>query len=380
MGHAALCPASTVQKATTDRHRAAGLAALLSSMTPDEQRQAIAQEPRFQSRAVAEALIDRSLGTEGPLHPDRRLLFGRLALSVTRTLTAIEEPEALAHLTARAQGSLGDAHRLRGDLNRARGRVRRARAALAPAPDGRTEAWLGTLDAEVSKDLGLYPEAIQQLERAESLALHADAEDLAAEARWRRAVVHGLAGHHLVAAEALAEAEARIDRAEHPRSFLLARHHRIWHLDTAGQTEEAGELFDASAGLYRSFQEEVWFPMHRTWLEARLCHRSGLLDEAQALYGEIWTVAFTGGEPRDLVLISLDLSKTYIPQGRHLPAWQLTTRLIPLLQSWGVHRRILHAWALLRHGFGTQTATVGLVEEIQSFMTRGWRNPEMPFR
>lgn len=362
-----------------ERLVAPGLVALLVQEPFEEQRRKIIADARFQTWGLAERLIDDSMAATWATHPDQTLDLARAAVVVTEHLPTCYGRRRIHDLAAQAWGCLGNAHRVRGEFEPALEAFDRAHEYLEEGVgDLSTEARLVSLRASLLIDQGYFEQAAELLDGAIALCREVGANELAS-VTVKKALALGWSGLQRPAVNLFREVESSLDRQTEPRLFLSARHNRIWFTNDLGETEEAMLLFDASRQLYDEFPDS-WVRLRRSWLEARIAHRLGRSEEAEAILSGLWTTAFTRGLKLEVALISLDLSAVYVERGKFALAWQLASRLIPLFQSWGVHRRVVEAWALLRHTFGAQTASVELVERISSYVTRGWRNPEIPFQ
>jgi tetratricopeptide (TPR) repeat protein len=362
-----------------ERLVAPGLVALLVQEPFEEQRRRIAAEARFQTWGLCERLMDESMAATWATHPDQMLDLARASVTVSEHLPERYGRGRIHDLAAQAWGCLGNAHRIRAEFDQALEAFDRAHAHLEEGVgDLTTDVRLVSLRASLLIDQGYFEQAAELLDGAIALCREMSAAELTT-VMVQKALALGYAGDSRPAIDLLLNVETILDRETAPRLFLSARHSRIWCLNDLGQTEEAMLLFDASRQLYEEFPD-AWVRLRRSWLEARIAHRLGRSEEAEAILSALWTTAFTRGLELEVALISLDLSAVYVERGKFALAWQLASRMIPLFESWGVHRRVVEAWALLRHTFGAQTASVELVERISSYVARGWRNPEIPFQ
>lgn len=365
-----------------ERIAAPGLVALLTeNETIERQRMRIATDARFQTWGLAERLIEESTASTWSTHPDQTLTLALAAVAVTRHLSVERYGQHRVHdLAAQAYGCLANAHRIRAEFDQARDCFEVAHDHLEEGlGDPLTEAKLISLRASLLTDQGYFEAAAGLLDEAAQLYRALGERHLEARMLVKKAIALGNGGAVREAVDLLSVAEGRIDLRREPRLFLCARHNRIWFLNELGASEQALMLLDASRSVYDEFPDS-WVRLRRRWVEARIARGLGHTDEAEAVLSRLWTTAFTRGLELDVALISLDLSAIYVEQGKFAHAWQLASRLLPLFQSWGVHRRALEAWALLRQTFGAQTASVELVQRIAAYVTRGWRNPEIPFQ
>jgi tetratricopeptide (TPR) repeat protein len=345
-----------------------------------EQEFLVRHDPGFRSWALVEVLLEESQQAVWSSFPERSVELAQSAALVADHLADDRFGAcALNDLKARVHAHLGNALRIRADFLGAARAFERAKFLLERGSgDPLESAWLIGLEASLLTDRGHLDEAIDLLRKALPTYDAIGESRMRARVEIQIVIALLLLGTRAEEALALAErAERSINRQADPRLFFSARHSRIAALCDAGQTREALLLLEDSRDLCRQFPDP-WSQLRLRWLEARIAAGLGRTQEAEAMLGRLWTVAFERGLRFEVALISLDLAAIYIQLGRYLEAGQLAGRLISLFESWGVHRRAIQAWVILEHALIAETATVELVSQIAAYVRRGWRNPEIP--
>jgi hypothetical protein len=312
--------------------------------------------------------------------PKQAVDYAQLAVAVAESLDPERfTPQLLEDLCARAWGELGNAMRTDADFAGSSRAFEEARARLARGTgDPYEEARLISLEASLELDLGQWEKAASTLDRPLALYRSQDNRDLLARTLVQKAGPVGYLEPQ-AALPLLREAEELIDRTENPRMFLCARHNRIYFLNDAGDSEGALLLLQESRSLYRQFPDE-WSRLRVRWLEARIAQGLGHLDEAEAAMSLLWSQVFERRLRLELALLTLDLTAVYLEQGEMKKAWRTAGRLVPLFQAWGVHRHAVAAWLMLQRAFAAETATAGLIRQLERYLRRCWKNPEVEFQ
>jgi tetratricopeptide (TPR) repeat protein len=362
-----------------ERVMAPGLLADLEDLPQEGQERRIAAEPRFRSWGLCELLIEESRGQVFAGRPGRAVELARLAVAISERLDRSRYGrELVADLQARVWAELGNCQRNDSDFAAARESFREARARLGQGSGDRAiEARIICLEASLLVDLGSWEEALAGFDRALALYRGWGSEALVARTLVQKAIPLGYLDPPAAIA-LLAAAEREIRRSENPRLFLCARHTRILLLADGGKSDAALLLLEESRPLYRQFHDD-WNQLRLRWLEARIALGLGHLDEAESAFSQLWSFVFERRLRLELALVTLDLTAVYLAKGEMQKAWRTAGRLVPLFQSWGVHRHAMAAWLLLQRAFAAETATAGLIQEVARYLQRSWKNPELAF-
>lgn len=362
-----------------ERIVAPGLVAVLEEMTEERQRQAIEDERRFQTWGLCERLMQESRDRGFAGAPAQAERLARLALEVAAALDPGRYGAPLVEdLKARAWSELANAQRAAGDFAEARRSFEQSHRRLTGGSgDPYERARVTCLESSLLLELGCWEEAAAILDGPLALYRSRGDHDMLARALVQRAIPTGYLDP-AAALEPLVEAERLTDRTGAPRLFLCARHNRILYTDDTGASEQALMLLQESRGLYRQFPDQ-WTQLRLRWVEARLAFSLGHLEEAEAALSLLWSSVFERRLRLDLALITLDLTAVYVAQGKMEKAWRTAGRLVPLFQAWGVHRHAMAAWLLLQRSFAAETATAGLIRDLERYLRRSWRNPDLAF-
>jgi hypothetical protein len=363
-----------------ERIIAPGLVAGLEERPRSRQLETIEEDSRYHSWGLCERLMQESRDRIFAGSPKQAVDYAQLAVAVAESLDPERfTPQLLEDLCARAWGELGNAMRTDADFAGSSRAFEEARARLARGTgDPYEEARLISLEASLELDLGQWEKAASTLDRPLALYRSQDNRDLLARTLVQKAGPVGYLEPQ-AALPLLREAEELIDRTENPRMFLCARHNRIYFLNDAGDSEGALLLLQESRSLYRQFPDE-WSRLRVRWLEARIAQGLGHLDEAEAAMSLLWSQVFERRLRLELALLTLDLTAVYLEQGEMKKAWRTAGRLVPLFQAWGVHRHAVAAWLMLQRAFAAETATAGLIRQLERYLRRCWKNPEVEFQ
>jgi len=363
-----------------ERIVAPGLFALLEDLPLEEQERRIRSQERFQTWGFCVQLIEESRSRIHAEEPERAIALARLAVAVASALDpSRNRPELTADLRAGAWAELGNAQRNDADFAAANSSFAEARSHLARGSgDLAIEARILCVEGSQLLDLGRWEEALEGFNQALAIYRACNNEDLVARTLVQKAMPLGCL-EPMAAVGLLAEAEALVARAENPRLFLCARHLRILFLNDAGKSDAALLLLEESRPLYRQFPDD-WMQLRLRWVEARIAFGLGHLDEAESALSLLWSFVFERRLRLELALVTLDLTDVYLAKGDMQKAWRTAGRLVPLFQSWGVHRHAMAAWLLLQRAFAAETANAALVRDIGRYLQRSWKNPELPFQ
>jgi tetratricopeptide (TPR) repeat protein len=203
--------------------------------------QAAAAEPRFQTWAVAEHLLELAAGAA--TDPARAVPLAELATAITRRLSPAEHPPSLLQdVHAEALVRLGEARRLAGDLRQAAESLR-----LADETAG-TEAWSARGEfcrvlARLRQDQGRTDEALALFTRAADLL-----EDLGRPGQAVEALAEAgsldLSLWRIEEAAAAFDAAVALCSAVAGPDAIRALEAAAWSLERQGRTAAARQLLD----------------------------------------------------------------------------------------------------------------------------------------
>lgn len=316
---------------------------------PLRRRLMVENSRRFQSLEVVQQLLERSRSL---WHEDPRegLGFAELALVALDRLDPGEyHPRLLEDFRGAAWALIGNGQRILSDLQPAEQSMKRAARHLENGTGDMLEAAeLLNLLSTLRKDQQRLEEALELSERAAHLFLQLGERDRAAGALSRKVCIliwSGQPGEARVTGEALMGEFA-------PEELSLVVYTSIRQNTALAMIEEGWTL--PALRILREVRREN--PVHEigrlatlrlTWSEARLLHRMGALDHAEALYHELRDAFQAERLAVDVAMLSLDLARVYDSQHRRRRARRAARQAVPCLAANGLHdlerqgRRIL---------------------------------------
>jgi tetratricopeptide (TPR) repeat protein len=358
----------------------------------DERLQGLAQWSRLQihppaqrllvvrndSRCHTWGLMERLLGagTELGRHdPAAAVDVALLAVEVSRHLDVDRYGrEQVADMRAGALVALGNTRRLASDFSGAQKAFRHAHNWLRRGTgDPQEEGRLRTMEASLLRDLGRFEEAAASLETA--IQIYREVGDHYLEGRTLIKLADSVGyldaerGVEL-SRSALALPEIRKD----PYLELCARHNLIWFMNDTGRPREAQVLLNLTRPLYRRFRDD-WTKLRQAWLEARIAHQLGELEEAENLLIQLTERVVPKNLQHEATLLSIDLMEVYASRGKTAEGLTLARAFYEQLQSWGMHREGLAVWILAMKGLVEQSSRSLAFRELSGYYRRWWWKP-----
>lgn len=331
------------------------------------------------SWGLAEALVERSRAAIFDAQPTLAVHYAKLATRVAERVDSGAYGLALIRdLQAQTLGALGNAYRIAGAFDQAAATLAEVdQRLLEGTGDPLESATLLSLLASLQTDLGDYELAHDLLDEAISVYRDLDDSRLLGRTLLQQGVVLVYLDPERSFAT-LSEAVRHLDPKSEPRLFMMARHTQICALEASGRALEAEHLLETSRSLYREVGGD-WINLRLAWVEAKICCSSGRLDEADAGLEVILTEVLDRKLHLEAALAAIDLAVCRIQQGRSREAAELAGSMARMFEAWGVHRRALEAWSVVQHALATETATVTLLRDVAGYLTRAWKNPDIPF-
>ncbi len=347
---------------------------------PQRERQVLARNSgRFQTLAVCELLIDQSF-EEGFRDNARSVELAELGLLIAGLLD--EERygfSVVRDLEARAWAFLGNARRIAFDLAGAEEALANAeRVAEEGSADPLEEARILDLRASLLSDQGRFEQAAELLDAVIDIY-----EDLREPHRKGRAMVSkgvflGYAGWPEEAIRQIRRGLGLLDWEREPRLVLMARHNLAWFLNDCGRSEEAFHQLERFRHTYQEF-DDAWTGLRLAWLAGRIAASLGRLDEAERILRDVKLRFLEDGHGYDASLVTLDLAKLYLKEGRNAEVRVLAGEMLTVFLSHDVHRQALAALSVFQRAAEHDTATPHLVQEIADYLRRARRNPRLRF-
>lgn len=335
--------------------------------------------PRFQTFAVCDLLIDKTLEA-GFRNPMRSLQLARLGVVAADRLDArVYGRPVVQDLRARAWAHLGNARRIGSDFAGAeRALAFAAELAETGSGDPLEEARVLDFEASLLSDLGRHGEAIGRIDQV--IEIYDEVHDLHRKGRalLSKGFFLGCAGEPEPAIDLITRGLARVRWNEEPRLVLAARYNLIGFLIDCGRCEQARLQIGRLAEAYRR-SPDPWTEPRLAWLEGRLAAGLGDFAEAETtLRRARWLFLVTERE-YDAVLATLDLAAVFIRLGRIAEVRQLTEEMLPLLLRQDLYRPAITALLAFQRAADRGTLTPRWIQEIASYLLRARRNPRLAF-
>jgi len=343
-------------------------------------RELVWEDSRFQSWGFFELLVDKArwVVLEDPRKAEEMI---RLSLDVTEHLDPERYgPGSVESAKARTWASLGNALRILADFRQAEQAFRQADSyLLAGWLDPLDEALLLEYKASLRRAQRHFDEALQMLDSAISLYREVNEPQGQGRALMGKGLVLRYADDPAAASACFRESLFLLDGSEEPRLLALSQVNLIGCLVDSGRSEEAAALIPESIKLIEEVGKRCDL-LHLQWMEGLAAMNLGQNDKAERIFIEL-IGAFTEDRlPYNVALVALDLSGVYARQGRTADVKHLASRMLPIFRSCEVHREALAALIVFQKAAEMEQLSVGLVDEVTTFLQRVRRNPDLRFR
>ena len=171
---------------------------------------------------------------------------------------------------------------------------------------------------------------------------------------------------------------ALVDWEREPRLVLAARHNLAWFLNDCGRSEDARQQIARFRHIYHELPDS-WGELQLAWLNGRIAARQGRVREAEDTLIEVRQQLLDEGHGYDASLVTLDIAKLYLQQGRSAEVRELAAGMLDVFLSQDVHRQAAAALAVFQQAAELDSATPVLLEEITAYLQRARRNPRLRF-
>lgn len=350
----------------------------IEGMPAAERLDTVKADPRFHRFTVFQAVLEASR-REAQREPRAAMEMAHLALA----LAELVDPEILPGHPLRfdwrgeALLALAHAKRTAGDFPGARSALDLAEDSLLQGTEDQTElAMLHVQRARLSTDLGDFEKAVGQLDEATALFRRAGNRIALGKVLLHQAVIL----RQIEPARAITLAEEGsllIDRGSEPRAELSSIYTRAYSHNELGNSDEAERLLESSRFLLARFGD----PATRTsleWLAARIRARQGRTAEAERRLREVRDRYLAADFRLEAVLSTVELIELVASQGRTGEALDLAREVLPVLQSWRLHRDVIALVTLLAEHLQRKTAEAGLYKEVADRLRRSWHLNGVP--
>lgn len=364
----------------SERRQAADLFERLELLAPPLRIEAARSDPAFATWGLCERLTEASHGTlqEDPLRAEE---LARLAVAVAEALEAGRYgPSAVEAARARAWIHLANALRVRSDFQASEQAFRRAE-------EHRLRSWLDPLDEALLLELKAplrraqrrFDEALDLIDGALAIYREVNEPRLQGRALTIKGLTLQYRGELAAAVACFRDSLCLLDSDESPRLVLAAQANLLGCLVDEGRAAEAEVLLPQARALAHRFGKRTDRQRVR-WIAARAAASLGRLKEAEPALLEI-REAFVGqGLAYDAALATLDLAAIRAVEGRAAEVEGLIAEMYPIFQALEVHREALAALLVLRQASAQEQLTLGLVEEVASFLRQVQGDPSLRFR
>lgn len=229
------------------------------------------------------------------------------------------------------------------------------------------------LQGSLRKDQRRLEEAERLLKRAALLFGLRRASDDSARALLKLADVSWLRGDPAGAVETLRSALGRLGPTSDPTLYITGSYNLAFYLKEEGQYEQAIDLLERNADLFRQVQEP-WLQLRLLWLQADIAAGRGDLAAAERDYLATRDGFISQGIGYDAAMVSLDLAVLYLRQGRTAEVRRLAEEMLPLFEAQDVHREALAALSLFLEAARRDQLTVETALEAAASLRQARRN------
>jgi hypothetical protein len=403
---------------TTERDAAPGLLAELLAHPPARRAAVIEQERRFCNLSVCDLLVEKIFDAAAragfgmpPPPPD----LAELALLASERLDSGYYGTAMVNdMRSRAWAALASARRAAGDWHAAEQALALAESlAEDGSADPLEEARLLELRAALLSDQGWFEEAVHLIDAV--VDIYDDVKDAhrLGRALIKKGLYLGHSSQPQQGVELIPQGLALLDRNQEPELALHARHHLAWFLNDCGdwrraqaQLAEFRRLQDPGADLAGgagpaadsagsasgndgfadsgapALPVDTHTALRLDWLEARIAHRSGHLDEAEWRLRRVRQAFVERAAGLDAAMVILDLAGLYLDQVKPAKVRRLADELLPIFLSRDLHREAAAALVVFQQAVAGDRVTPSLLRQIAAYLRRGRREsaPELPAR
>ena len=350
----------------------------LLPLDPEERLARLHADPRFVSWGLCELLIRRSCQT-APEHPSEAFHLADLAVHMADRISeaGLFEERWVYQLRSLAWAALGNALRVQGDLTGSERSFDMADSWWEGGTEGTEDALgyepvLWDLKASLRIAQRRFPEALRLLADAVERFLNGEYPDphLAGRSLISKALLLIEKGDTEPAIQALKKANGLIDPEREPRLLLCVHHNLVHTLSSAvGRFQEAAALLPKLkelAATHGSTKDRL----RLEWVEGRVAAGLGDHERARALLTKIRQKFLDESNAFDAALASLDLSISYLAEGKTTKVRELADEMVIVFRDLEVAREPLAAVLLFQEAARQETATAELAREVAASLTR----------
>ncbi len=360
------------------RQRAARLRARLFEHPPEARLALVREVSEFHDWALSVVLSDESAAAAPDSAAEPRAL-ATLAVEVARSVPGT--PEWRSRVEGRAAAHLANALRVGGQIRRADEEFARAlelwEVGAASDPAGLLDpVRMLDLEASLRKDQRRLGEALALLDRA--LAARP-----APEVEGRLLIKKGCALEKLERYEEAIAVFLRAAPLVEASGDLRLRF--AWRFNVAVNLCHLGRHAEAEGrlGEIRALANRMGKRLdlaRLTWLEGRISHGLGRLDEALAAFERVREELAELRIAYDTALVTMDLAALLAERGRTAEVKRLAEQAAWIFEDQGVDQEARRALDAFRHAARRERLTVDLARRIGRFLRRAQGDASLRFR
>ncbi len=284
-------------------------------------------------------------------------------------------------ILALAVAFMANASRVSGNPRRAEEHFSHARYLVTE--HGVTEAAIlariDDLEGSLRKDQRLLTRAEELFTRAVMLYQLADSRVDMARVLLNLGATHNLQGNPERAVEVARAALAELSPEREPRLYVSGRYNLALFLVDSGEPEQAAEVLDADADLYKRYPES-WLQLRLTGLRGKIAQARGDFAAAETAFLQMRDGFLQEGLGYDAAIVSMDLALLYLRQGRTAELKTLAREMLPIFRSQDVHREAVAALVLFQEAVREEQITAAFVREIAAYLDAARTDPTLRFR
>lgn len=368
---------SAADRVDEERRAAPALLSSLLSHAPSERLNAVHADPaRFRGALLAEELIDRSYGCVGSSSAEAFAL-AQLAKAVLRHS---DLSSAVIELYARAMVHMGNALRVSGMLTEAAESFDDARFLLRSTETGDrlVAAEFDRLEGMLRKDQRRFPEAEKLLQQAVVAYRLTDRLEETAITTLNLGLLYHETGQPEEAADAALRVLALVSAERYPKLVRFARHNLALALCGSDRYREAHEIVVRNRAAFDEARDPIEH-LRVCWLEGMIAAGLGDAASAESLLTSARGGFRDAGLAYDVALVSLDLAKLYLEDGRTGDVKQLAAGMVAVFADKQVHREAFAAMTLFRDAVHIERVSAAVIQEFVTYLTRARYDPSYAF-
>ncbi|MFQ5527665.1 MAG: tetratricopeptide repeat protein [Thermoanaerobaculia bacterium] len=372
--------AANYEQIVREREVAAALCAELFRLSPHQQRLRVRNDSRFQTLAVCDAMI---AATEETKFDDAAVACNQaeVAREITQFLDVSRYGAGtVADVKASAWAAHANALRNSSDYT---GAVRALETARMYLDEGTGDperkagylAHLGSLLIARSR----VDEALAAYRELETTYSRLGDHHMVGRVQLKKAFAYGKKREPEREIRLLTRALSLLDPARDPRRQTIALHNLVLALIDVGRPQEASLHIDQLRALHRDQGGRLNLVRFH-WLEGRLAHALGELEEAQFCYTHVRDSFIELEIGADAALASLDLAQTLFDRAQLSEAQERLSEAIPILKALDVQAEAMAAIAFLEQTIQTQAEGSEIIRQTAAFIRKAQTDPTLRFR